>query len=63
MKGIDILEPKNETQTSFEYLKNETEQFFFSYSDVFDSDLKQILIILRLKKKKILITSYFQDKF
>ena len=63
MTGIDILEPKNETQTSFEYLKNKTEQFFFSYSDVFDSDFKQILIILCLKKKKILITSYFQEKF
>ena len=29
MKGINILEPKNETQTSFEYLKNNTEEFFW----------------------------------
>ena len=29
MKGINILEPKNETQTSFEYLKNNTDEFFW----------------------------------
>ena len=29
MKGINILEPKNETQTSSEYLKNNTDEFFW----------------------------------
>ena len=41
MKGINILKPKNETQTSFEYLKNNTEEFFLGYPDIFDSDLKE----------------------
>ena len=41
MKGINILEPENETQTSFEYLKNNIEYFFFDYPDIFDSDLKE----------------------
>ena len=40
MKGINISEPKNETQTSFEYLKDNTEEFFLGYPDIFDSDLK-----------------------
>ena len=35
------LEPKNETQTSFQYLKNNREEFFSSHSDIFDSDLKE----------------------
>ena len=39
MKGINILESKNETQTSFEYLKNNTEVFFDSFPNIFDSDL------------------------
>ena len=41
MKGINNLEPKNETQTSFEYLKNNTDEFFLSYPDIFDLDLKK----------------------
>ena len=28
MKGINISEPKNETQTSFGYLKDNTKRFF-----------------------------------
>ena len=35
MKGINILEPKNETQTSFEYLKNNTDEFFWGLSRYF----------------------------
>ena len=35
MKGINILEPKNETQTSFEYLKNNTELFLGGLSRYF----------------------------
>ena len=38
MEGIDILEPKYETQTS--YLKDDLEVFFLGYPDIFDSDLK-----------------------
>ena len=30
IKGINILEPKNETQTSFEYLKNNTKESFWA---------------------------------
>ena len=41
MKDINILEPKNETLTSFEYLKNNIEEFFFGYPDIFDSDLEE----------------------
>ena len=63
MKGINILESKTETQTYFEYLKNNTDEFFSSYSDIFDSDLKEFFNCICLKKKKVLITSYFQDKF
>ena len=33
------LEPKNETKTSFEYLKNNNSVVFFSYPNIFDSDL------------------------
>ena len=40
MKGINVLESKNETQTSFEYLKNNLDKFFLGYPDIFDSDLK-----------------------
>ena len=29
MKGINILESKNETQTPFEYLKNNVDEFFW----------------------------------
>ena len=41
MKGINILEPRNETQTSFEYLKNNIGYFFLGYPNVFDSNLKE----------------------
>ena len=41
MKGINILELKNETQTSFEYLKNNLNKFFNGYPNIFDSDLKE----------------------
>ena len=61
MKGINVLEPENETQTFFEYLKDNTEEFFLGYPDIFHLDLKEFL--QRLKKKRIFITCYFQDKF
>ena len=35
MKGINILESKNETQTSFEYLKSNTDEFFFWVVQIF----------------------------
>ena len=40
MKVINILEPKNETQISFEYLKNNIEYFCLGYPNISDSDLK-----------------------
>ena len=36
--------------------------FFLGYPDIFDSDLKNLFKILHLKKKRILITNYFQEK-
>ena len=36
MEVINVLEPKNETQTYFEYLKNNLEEFFLCYPDIFD---------------------------
>ena len=36
MEVINVLEPKNETQTYFEYLKNNLEEFFLGYPDIFD---------------------------
>ena len=41
MRGINILWNTNETQTSFEYLKNNLDKFFLGYPDIFDSDLKE----------------------
>ena len=41
MKGIDILGSKNETQTSSGYLKNNKDEFFGSFPNIFDSDLKE----------------------
>ena len=35
------LELKNETQTSFEYLKNNIEEFFNSFPNIFNLDLKK----------------------
>ena len=40
MKGINISEPKNETHTSFEYLKDNTKEIFLGYPNILDSDLK-----------------------
>ena len=61
MEGIDILRSKDETQTF--YLKDDLEELFLGYPDIFDSYLKNLFLkILRLKKKRILITSYFQQK-
>ena len=39
MEGIDILNQKNETQTS--YLEDDLEVFFLGYPGIFDSDLKE----------------------
>ena len=41
MGGIDTLESKDKTQTS--YLKDDLEVFFLGYPDIFDSDLKIFL--------------------
>ena len=61
MEGIDVSGSKDETQTF--YLKDDLEEFFLGYPYIFDSDLKNLFLkILRLKKKRILITSYFQQK-
>ena len=58
-----LFSDDDETQTSFNYLKDNTEEFLKSFPNIFDSDLKEFLIILCLKKKRILITACFQDKF
>ena len=41
IKGINILESKNGTQTSFQYSKNNTKELFRSYQNIFDSDLEE----------------------
>ena len=60
MEGIDILGSEDESQTS--YLKDDFEVLFLGYPDIFDSDLKNLFKILHLKKKRISITNYFQEK-
>ena len=52
MKGINILELKNETQTSFEYLKSNTEVFFDSFPNIFYSDLKEFFNYIASEEKK-----------
>ena len=52
MKGINILEPKNKTQTSFEYLKNNIEECFLGYPDIFDSDLKEFFKDIASEEKE-----------
>ena len=59
MDGIDILGSKDETQTS--YLKDDLEVFFLGSPRIFDSDLKRFFENI-LSRKRILITSYFQEK-
>ena len=63
MGGIDTLESKDKTQTS--YLKDDLEVFFLGYPDIFDSDLKFFffLKILRLKKKKYLLQVTFKRNY
>ena len=67
MKGINTSEQKNETQTSFEHLKNNIDEFLLGYPDIFDSDLKNFFrdiaseekgnIDYKLLSKQILIRS------
>ena len=52
MKGINISEPGDETQTSSECLKNNTEEFFLGYPDIFDSDLKECLNYIASEEEK-----------
>ena len=52
MKGINILESKNEIQTSVEYLKNNTEVFFLGYPDIFDSHLKELFNYIASEQEK-----------
>ena len=61
MKFINILEPKNETETS--YLEDDLEVFFLGYPDFFDLDLEEFFKNGASEEKERLITSYFQDKF
>ena len=52
-----------ETQTSFEYLKNNTKEFFENYPDVFDLNLKRFFNYIVSQEEKHLTTIYFQEKF
>ena len=52
MKDINNLELKNETHTSFEYLKNNTEEFFLVHPDIFDSDLKEFFKVIASEEKE-----------
>ena len=53
----------DETLISFEYLKDNTKEFFRGYSDIFDLDLKEFFSCIALQEENILITIYFQKKF
>ena len=52
MKGINNLEAKNEAQTSFEYLKDNTKEFFLGYPHTFDSGLKIFFKDIASKEKE-----------
>ena len=52
----------DETQTSFEYLKDNTDEFF-SYSDIFDSDLKEFFNYIASEGKKSTDYEMLQDNF
>ena len=74
---VNILELKYETETSFEYLKDNTGEFLNNFSNVFASDLKEFFnyivseeennIDYNLLSKQILISSgnifSFFDKY
>ena len=42
----------DEPQTSFEYLQDNTKEFFFAYSDIFDSDLKELFNYIGSEEEK-----------
>ena len=63
MEGISILEPKNETQISFDYLKDKINKLFKNYSKTFNPDLRKFFKDIASKEKKTLTTSCFQWKF
>ena len=42
----------DETQTSFRYLINNTEEFFLGYTNIFDSDLKELFKNIASEEKK-----------
>ena len=48
----NILEPKNETEAFFEYLKNNIEEFFPGQPDIFDSDLKEFVKDIAAEEKE-----------
>ena len=52
IKGINILESKNGTQTSFQYSKNNTKEFFRSYGNIFDSDLEEFFKDIASEEEK-----------
>ena len=63
MGGIDTLESKDRTQTS--YLKDDLEVFFLGYPDIFDSDLKFFFFenIAPEEKKKYLLQVTFKRNY
>ena len=52
IKGINILESKNGTQTSFQYSKSNTKEFFRSYRNIFDSDLEEFFKDIASEEEK-----------
>ena len=47
-----ILTSDDETQTSFQYLKDNTKDFFGGYQDIFDSDLKEFFKYIASQEEK-----------
>ena len=50
--STETLTSDDETQTSFEYLKENTEEFFGGYPNIFDSDLKNFFERIASQEKK-----------
>ena len=50
--AANILERKNETQTSFEYLKNNTDESFSGYSGIFWFKFEGIFSLYCVWRKK-----------
>ena len=61
--STETLTSDDETQTSFEYLKENTEEFFGGYPNIFDSDLKKFFERIASQEKKNIDYNLLSKKF